>query len=371
VGLTLAVFSHPFFRLFWYASILFLLRGAVMNEKCPECDVSRRQFLAAAAAAIVLPATAKRALAAPARISAAETAVKALYDSLNDKQKKEVCFDWDHTDKDRGLLRTFVSNNWQITRPTITKGDFYTKKQQGIVHDIFKGLINPEWYDRFIKQLREDGGGAKWGEHQSLAIFGVPGSEKFEFVLTGRHQTLRADGNTQAHVAFGGPIFYGHAGKNFNEEKDHPENVFWPQAVAANGVYAMLGEKQRKAALVPKSPKESAVGFKGKKLAEAPGLPLAEMTADQKEAMQKVLAKLVEPFRTEDRDEALAHLKTQGGLDACRLSFFENSDVGDDKIWDNWRLEGPSFVWYFRGDPHVHVWVNIADDASVALNARG
>jgi len=44
-------------------------------------------------------------------------------------------------------------------------------------------------------------------------------------------------------------------------------------------------------------------------------------------------------------------------------------DIGNDKVWDNWRLEGPSFVWYYRGAPHVHVWVNVADDPSVKLNA--
>ena len=27
--------------------------------------------------------------------------------------------------------------------------------------------------------------------------------------------------------------------------------------------------------------------------------------------------------------------------------------------------EGPLFVWHFRGTPHIHVWVNIADDPSV------
>jgi hypothetical protein len=26
-------------------------------------------------------------------------------------------------------------------------------------------------------------------------------------------------------------------------------------------------------------------------------------------------------------------------------------------------------VWYFRGNPHVHVWVNIADSPNVELNA--
>ena len=38
---------------------------------------------------------------------------------------------------------------------------------------------------------------------------------------------------------------------------------------------------------------------------------------------------------------------------------------------DNWRLEGPAFVWYFRGNPHVHVWVHVADDPSVKVNSRG
>ena len=342
-----------------------------MKDVCTVCDVSRRRFLKTAATSLILPATASRSIAAPTRTSPAETAVKALFDSLEDKQRKVICFDWDHKDKDRGLLRTFVSNNWQITKPTITDGNFYTKKQQGIIHDIFKGLISPAWYERFMKQLREDGGGAKWGQQQSIAIFGEPGTDKFEFVITGRHQTLRADGNTQDHVAFGGPIFYGHAGRKFNEEKDHPGNVFWPQAVAANSVYAMLSEHQRSAALVPKSPKESAVGFHGVNTRNLPGLPLTEMTGDQKEAMRKVLVELLDPFRVEDRDEALAHLKTQGGLDACRLSFYNDADIGGDQVWDNWRLEGPSFIWYFRGDPHVHVWVHIADDASVAINAKG
>ena len=71
------------------------------------------------------------------------------------------------------------------------------------------------------------------------------------------------------------------------------------------------------------------------------------------------------------RSEALECLKKQGGLDKCSLAFYEEGHTGDDKEWDNWRLEGPAFVWYFRGTPHVHVWVNVADDPSVELNAKG
>ena len=93
------------------------------------------------------------------------------------------------------------------------------------------------------------------------------------------------------------------------------------------------------------------------------------MSSDQKGLVQEVLTKLIEPYRQSDRDEALTCLTSQGGLDACSLAFYREGDIGNDGVWDCWRLEGPSFVWYYRGAPHVHVWVNVADDASVKTNA--
>src|SRR5207249_3525316 len=186
-------------------------RSSAMEPKpvaCPDCDAGsetefdRRDFLksvgttAAVAATAGLPvwATAKVS-AAPTKTSVAETAVKALYETLTDDQRKVICFDWDYKEKDRGLLRTFVSNNWHITKPRITDGKgFYTKKQQTIVHDIFQGIINPDWYGKFLKQLKDDTQGKEWGVDQSIAIFGKPSSDKFEFVMTGRHMTIRADG---------------------------------------------------------------------------------------------------------------------------------------------------------------------------------
>jgi hypothetical protein len=347
---------------------------------CPDCDTTnqtldRRRFLqtvsvttAAAAGGLPLWAT-PRVQAAPSVKSPAETAVSALYETLTDDQRKAICFDWDYKDSERGLLRTFVSNNWQIT-PHPIRGEFFTAKQQGIIHDIFKGLINPEWYGKFLKQLKDDTGGKEWGADQSIALFGKPGSDKFEFVMTGRHMTLRADGNTNEHVAFGGPIFYGHAASGFNEKVHHPGNVFWSQAELANKVYSLLDGKQQAKALVAKRPPEAKVEFHGEK-GMFPGIPVAELDDAQKTALQKVLLALVEPFRKEDQEEALECLKKQGGIDKCSLAFYQEGDIGEDKEWDNWRLEGPSFVWYFRGEPHVHVWVNVADDPSVPLNARG
>jgi hypothetical protein len=346
-------------------------------RKCPDCegesfDLNRRDFLkaAGATAAAALPLWAvPTAHAAPTPTSAAETAVKGLYDTLTDAQKRAICFDWNYRDKRRGLLRTFVSNNWHVTRHQI-RSPFYTKEQQLLVHDIFRGIVNPEWYGRFLKQLRDDTGGHDWGTDQSIAIFGRPGAEKFEFVMTGRHMTIRADGNTEPHVAFGGPIFYGHAATGFHEKPHHPGNVFWHQAELANQVYQMLDGKQRRAALLEQRPDESEVEFHGAKV-RFPGIPVAEISRDQEAALQRVLLGLVEPYRKEDQDEALACLRRQGGLEKCSLAFYREGNIGGDGEWDNWRLEGPSFVWYFRGAPHVHVWVNVADDPGVPLNAQG
>ena len=180
--------------------------------------------------------------------------------------------------------------------------------------------------------------------------------------------TLRCDGDAAEHVAFGGPIFYGHDAGGFNESKDHPGNVFWPQAVAANRVYEMLDGKQRTAALVSRLPKENAVAFRGRR-EPIPGITVSELSPDQREELEKVLAILLEPYRTADRDEVRGCLERQGGLGDCRLAFYSQGDLGDDKIWDNWRLEGPAFVWHFRGAPHVHVWVNVADSPDVPTNA--
>ncbi len=323
---------------------------------------------ASVVAASSSPLVPSHAIAAPvvAKPPAAESVVKLLFESMSEKQKSEVCFDWDYTRGKQGLLRTRIQNNWKITKPDI-KSDFYTADQQQMIRDIFEGITNPAWHERWDKQLQDDVGG--FGRRQSIAIFGTPGSGKFEFVLASRHMTLRCDGDSADHVAFGGPILYAHEGEDLFEEPHHPNNVFWHQALEATELYNMLDGKQQEQALVVKGmPSEELVGFRGPK-GKFQGLPVSEMSADQAEHLQGVLKLLLEPFRQSDQDEVVKCLKAQGGIEKCNLAFYQEGDMGGDKIWDNWRLEGPSFVWYFRGKPHVHVWVNVAADPSVELNS--
>jgi hypothetical protein len=331
---------------------------------CPDCDggglLNRREFIkttmTTVAAATALPlATPLRAEKAVPRVARSETLVAALYKALSEEQRKVVCFPFNHP------LRSKVDNNWHITDKKVS--EFFDKDQQAMIREIFAGLHSPEYAETVFKQVEHDSGKEGFGS-SSIALFGEPGTGKFEFVLTGRHCTRRCDGDSVKGAAFGGPIFYGHAALSFNEKADHKDNVYWYQALRANEVFKALDGKQRKLALLGQGREEKGtetVKLTGRKKG-LPGVPMTELSHDQKDLVRKVLADLLAPFRKADADEAMKLIEANG-FDHLHMAFYKNQDIGNDGVWDVWQIEGPAMVWYFRGEPHVHVWANIQQRA--------
>lgn len=335
---------------------------------CPDCSdhVTRRQFLQAAAAGGAIAATAELVFPVRARADeeesppeppvASETLVAEFFKGLKDEQKKKVCFGFDDP------LRQKVDNNWRITEARIGKD--FDKDQQALLKDIFLGLHSHEYANKVLAQVEHDNQGHGGFGGCSIAMFGEPGTGKFEFVLSGRHVTRRCDGDSVEGAAFGGPIFYGHAAQGFHEPADHPGNMYWYQAKRANELFQALDGKQREQALLPNARDErgtNTVSLGGKK-EDLAGIPISELMADQKELAEKVMEDVLAPFRDADRAESMKLIK-DSGFDDLHLSYCKNLDVGDDGVWDVWQIEGPSMVWYFRGHPHVHTWVNIRASA--------
>jgi hypothetical protein len=318
-----------------------------MTQHFERTQSDRRTFLKAAAlgtAALVTPAT-------PKTNGTSETLVGHLYHSLKPEQKKTICFPFGHE------LQSKVDNNWHITPTKISQ--FFTPDQQAMVEEIFKGLHNPDFVDKVMMHMQEDD--KSFGNY-SVALFGEPGTGKFEFVLTGRHCTARCDGDSVEGAAFGGPIFYGHqAGKDFTERPDHPGNIYWYQGKRANEVFRALDGKQREMALLgdPRAEEKTATIALKSKGAKFDGMPVSEMTKDQRKLVEAVLTDLLLPFRKKDVDEAMRYIKQAGGVSSLHMAFYKNLDLGADRVWDVWQLESPNMVWYFRGHPHVHTWVNI------------
>lgn len=304
--------------------------------------LTRRDFLNAAGATAVTASLAPSLFAAPSRSSKAETAVQEFYKTLTDQQKAEICFPFNHD------LQKRISANWMITKPNIGK-DFYTNSQRAIINNIIKGTCSEEGYERLQKQMEEDNGGVNFF---SVAVFGDPINDKFEFVLTGRHLTLRADGNSVDKAAFGGPVIYGHG------EEDPHDNIYFYQTKQTNEVFQALDPAQRKLALLDRAPRETDV-IPQKLDGKFPGLSVSEMSSDQKQLVSTTLDVLMAPYRDEDKAEVRKILEGVGGVDKLHMAFYQQGDLKNDKTWDIWRIEGPGFVWHFRGAPHVHAYINI------------
>lgn len=329
-------------------------------DSCDCCGpVSRRNFLkkssVAAAATAILPfgAVTYSSAAKEAKAPAAETLVKSLYGSLSEEKRGQVCFPYNHK------LQSEINNNWFILKNHRVKD--FNKDQQAMIREIFMKIHSEEYADKVMHQVEHDAGKGGFGSC-SVALFGEPDTGNFEFVFTGRHVTRRCDGDSEKGVAFGGPIFYGHAAGDFNESAKHEGNVYWFQAKRANEVYQMMDGKQRKAALLGKSRgehKAKTVELTGKTEGLA-GIRMTDLSSDQKDHVRKVMRDMVKPFRKEDRDESLK-LIDKSGFDNLHLSFYKDENMGDDEIWDVFQIEGPNMVWYFRGKPHVHTWLHIKD----------
>jgi hypothetical protein len=323
-----------------------------MNERpCPECQentVDRREFVKLAGATTLAVGTALPLLnvaqsAHATEESTSETTGKQLYDSMTPEQRKIICLPVDHK------LRFRINANWAVTEPAIGS-DFYTDEQRKLIDRFVHDTTSGDGYELLQKQMRADA--PKGFDSYHIAIFGQPSDKAFQVELTGRHLTLRSDGNNKDNTAFGGPIVYGHG------ESDPKRNLFHYQTKRVNEVFQALDVDQAKQALVAKSPPETRVKTQGPN-GSFPGVSVGSLSPDQKELVESVLKTLLAPYREKDVKEVFRVLKATGGLNKLHMAFFQDKDLNDDKVWDMWRVEGPSFVWHFRGAPHVHAYINI------------
>lgn len=336
-------------------------KSTVIHSR-PSIELPRREFLRATAAGLAVTGFCGSRVgiagAGPDADLKPETLVTQLYSSLTEDQKHLMAFDFEHP------LRQDIDNNWHITKAVINES--FDKDQQALIRDIFMGVHSDEYAETVMQQVEHDNANTnRTGGFGgcSVAIFGTPGSGQFEFVLTGRHVTRRVDGDSVEGTAFGGPIFYGHAAAGFNEKPDHPGNIYWYQAKRANELFQALDGRQRKRALRtdPRDEnKKETVALPAD--GELHGLSVADMSADQQDLARAVMRDVLAPFRKADVDESMKIIEASG-FDNLHFAWYSNMDIGNDGVWDVWQIAGPSTVWYFRGDPHVHTWVHIRKPA--------
>ncbi|QDV36502.1 DUF3500 domain-containing protein [Tautonia plasticadhaerens] len=274
----------------------------------------------------------------------ADSAVARLFGTLTTDQREAICFPHDHP------LRSRVEHNWAIVGPTI--GDL-EGAQRELCREILRGITSEDGFDRFMRQMGDDSGGF---EAYHVALFGTPGTvTPFEWVLTGRHVTLRADGDRSGGWPFGGPIFYGHAPAPVVEVGGRSRNVWWDQAERADALFRSL-DGDRRARALAESP--LAPGPGGER-----GIRVGDLDGRQKRMVLGLIGAMLSPFSEASRAGVLALLDSAGGIDPLRLTDYGGGGAAGGRIRDVWKVEGPAFSWHFHGTPHVHAWVDFAGQA--------
>ncbi|MGE3819984.1 MAG: DUF3500 domain-containing protein [Isosphaeraceae bacterium] len=285
-----------------------------------ETEFSRREFVKTVVASAPLIG---------AEASPAPSALIRFHASLTREQRSILQFPFDHP------LQWQVRDDWAIVRPTIAD---LTAPQRALCREIFQALCSEEGHERFLRQMTDDAGGF---DRYHVALFGEPeGGRPCQWVLTGRHLTLRGLGDSSKRATLGGPIFYGHS-------SEPSRNVWWDQSVRVNRIFATLDGPQRDQAVVD-APNPAA--------RTSSGLVVAGLDASQKEMVRSLFNDMLMPFREVDPARFLQGI---GGIDSLRLSYFPDRGGGaGDGEWRVWKLEGPGFRWSFHGVPHVHAWVD-------------
>lgn len=277
-----------------------------------------------------------------------------LYKSLNDEQRQKVCLPADHA------RRQYVSNWWYIHPKDRIPGTF-NEEQQALIQNIFDSLHSPDHQAAVNKQVEID----QYGEIKNapaVGFFGTPDDEDFEFIYTGHHVTRRCNAHTDTGQGFGGaPIFYGHFPEEFVETKDHPGNPYWYQAKVFNTFVQALDDTQQEQGLVSSNPrKEKPETVIQKKTFGWEGLSCVELSKDQQKLLIDTMGKMMAMFREDDVKATLGTIEKKGMIDQLHVSWYDGKfDVGSDKVWDTWQIEGPDMVWYFRGQPHIHSYFHL------------
>jgi hypothetical protein len=303
--------------------------------------VNRREFLGSAAAAMALSRTAWPQAVPPG--STAENLIAELYSGLTADQKNAVVLPYD--DPRRQELHD------QALGKKI--GQVYTKPQQDLLARILRSLTSGEdgW-----RQISRDG---TWDESQAFEncgaeLFGDL-KDKYTWVFSGHHLTLRCDGKTAAGVALGGPMYYGHTPDGYSEK-----NLFRYQTKSALAVYDALDKNQRVDAVTYINPGEGIDSLKFRCACDSqPGIAYEQLSKEIQGLLENLLKDVLSPFRKEDADEVRRIIQATGGMNELHLMVYSEADG---KPWSFWRLEGPGFIWNFRVLPHVHTYVNVSSN---------
>ena len=292
---------------------------------------------------------------------------RSLVESLSPLQRRHVMLPWDHPS--RGLV-THVA----CMRHAPRVADVLGAGQRRLVQRLYDTMTSAPERRRLGRLVGLEAGGL---DPCALLIYGNPDHGDFQVMISGAHLLIRGGGMTRAGSAFGGPLAYGH--QLGNGVPRLPGNAFADHGDALNAFLATLPETaQREARVRGRAHHETAVQLQGPH-GRFRGLAASRLGERGRERLAGLVDLMLSCYDTTDREAAWGCIRRNGGVEALRLAVWTDGGRYDDgramtdlppderarrgvPYWHVWRIEGPGSVLHFRGWPHVHAAIHLADD---------
>jgi hypothetical protein len=288
------------------------------------------------------------------KLESMDTLARRFYASLDGNQRAETCVDYDHP------LRQYHNRGvWGGGRSVLFG---FTHDQRQVLTDLLYAGLSAEGRRRIPDEYF-----ARWTGVESLRVLvcGVPTSAPYQIIFTGTHLNLRLGGRSREGAAFGGPQVYGD--QRGNEQVGLPANLYRGQFLIGQRILHSLDEGRQKLAVLDQAPVQTQIELQGKH-GTFSGIPASELTAETKALVREVVEHIFSTYSPEEVAYARECLVANGGIDALFLSYYRHGEDGDIPEAQVFRLEGPAAVFYFRGYPHVHAFLNIAMDGDAPLS---
>ena len=278
-----------------------------------------------------------------------------LFDSMGPAVRERACVDYDHP------LRQYHNRGVRGGGIPITGGNF-SWEQRGILTDLLYAGLSEQGRARVPHEFFINWPGVQL---MSVLICGDPRVSPWQIILSGPHLNLRLGGRSREGVAFGGPQVYGD--QRGNNKQGLPGNLYRYQFQAAHRLFLSLDPSQRQAALLPRAPIQTQIELRGSRGA-LPGVAVSCLSPESRTIAGDLIDGILSTYPPEDSAYAKECLETNGGVDGLFLSYYEEGEVAGSREYQIFRLEGPAAVFYFRGYPHVHAFINVAMNGDEPLS---
>lgn len=308
--------------------------------------------------------------------AAMTSAAQAFLGSLSADQQKQATFPYDSPERTNWNFIPLQDKNRKSTRKGLPLEAMTAEQKQKAV-GLVKAACSQSGAETaqtimslegILRDQEKPGGNVRSPEWYFFTIFGTPSKTgAWGFRIEGHHLSINVALDGTAVVA-STPFFFGANPAIVKGGPSAGKKVLGPSQDLAAQLFASLTVEQKAKASQPKPFPEPAQKAKTPEVGAAVGIPAAQLTADQKASLVKLLEHYAGRMSKEVGERELKAVR-DAGIDKVHFAYHGSVEEGQKR---SYRIQGPTFVVEFLNEQadsagnqanHIHsAWRRIVGD---------